>query len=110
MIPAALILNVVVLIPVCLGLLISAKWAEAAYGPATQGRGILLSVYLAILVGSLALLVVDRPEMAIALLAVQVVYKLTTPFTVGTVRDPVVVSNLLIAAFHAAAVASVWPV
>lgn len=110
MITAALILNIAVLVPVCLGLLTSAGWASAAYGPATPARGILLSVYLAILVGSLALLVVDRSEMAVSLLAVQVVYKVTTPFTVGTVRNPVVVSNLLIAAFHAAAIASFWPI
>lgn len=110
MITAALILNIAVLVPVCFGLLTSAGWAAAAYGPATQARGILLSVYLAILVGSLALLVVDRSEMAVSLLAVQVVYKVTTPFTVGTVRNPVVVSNLLIAAFHAAAIASFWPI
>ncbi|KPF81065.1 hypothetical protein IP78_05850 [Brevundimonas sp. AAP58] len=110
MITAALLLNVAVLVPVCFGLLTSAKWTAAAYGQPTPARGILLSVYLAILVGSVALLVVDRPEMAVALLAVQVVYKLTTPLTVGSVRNPVVVSNLLIAAFHGTAIASVWPV
>jgi len=75
----------VVLVPVCFGLLTSAKWTAAVYGPKTPARGILLSVYLAILVGSVALLTVDRPQMAVALLAVQVVYKMTTPFAVGSV-------------------------
>ncbi len=110
MIAAALILNVVVLVPVCFGLLTSAGWTAPAYGPAAPARGILLSIYLAILGGSAALLMVDRSEMAVALLAVQVVYKVTTPFTVGSLRNPVVVSNLLIAAFHTAAIGSVWAV
>jgi hypothetical protein len=40
--------------------------------------------------------------MVTALLGVQVIYKLTTPFTVGTWRNPVVLSNLAIAAVHTA--------
>jgi hypothetical protein len=34
------------------------------------------------------------------LLLVQVLYKLTTPFTVGSFANPVVISNLVIAALH----------
>ena len=47
------------------------------------------------------LLVVDEPKLVAALLLVQVIYKVTTPLTVGTLRNPVVASNLCIAAFHA---------
>jgi hypothetical protein len=45
-----------------------------------------------------------RPEaMLVApLLLVQVIYKLTTPFTVGSFENPVVISNVLIAAVHLA--------
>jgi hypothetical protein len=39
--------------------------------------------------------------MTAALLSVQIIYKVLTPFTVGTFKNPVVVSNLLIAALHA---------
>jgi hypothetical protein len=43
-----------------------------------------------------------------ALLAVQVIYKLTTPFTVGSFRNPVVISNLVIATLHAVTLASIF--
>jgi len=33
---------------------------------------------------------------------VQVVYKLTTPFTVGNLANPVVISNIVIALVHLA--------
>jgi hypothetical protein len=98
----SLCLNVAVLIPVCLGLLRDAAWARAAYGDPSPARGILLSVYGAILLVSAGLLARGDGGPAGALLAVQVVYKLTTPFTVGTLKNPVVLSNLGIAAFHTA--------
>ena len=34
--------------------------------------------------------------------------KVTTPFTVGTLRNPVVLSNLLIAAVHTVTVGLIW--
>lgn len=100
MIVLSLLLNVAVLIPVTLGLLTSAAWAGEAYGPASPARGILLALYLAILLGSAALLLRPAPGMVAVLLAVQIAYKLMTPFTVGTLGNPVVASNLAIAAFH----------
>jgi hypothetical protein len=63
-------------------------------------------VYLSILIVSVVLLVVYvkskskyAASMVIALLSVQVVYKLTTPLTVG-IKNPCVISNLLIAVLH----------
>ena len=100
MIYLSLLLNIAVLVPVTSGLLGSAGWAEDAYGPASPARGILLSVYLAILAASIALLFRPLPGLVASLIFVQIVYKLTTPFTVGTLQNPVVVSNLAIAAFH----------
>jgi hypothetical protein len=96
----ALLINVVVLVPVCFGLFTRRKWIEAAYGSASPARGILSSIYLAILLVSTLLLV--RPDVlaAAGLLLVQIVYKVTTPLTVGTFRNRVVISNLLVAAFH----------
>jgi hypothetical protein len=98
-------LNIAVLLPVCGSLLTRARWCDDAYGSPSPARGILLSIYLAILTASaLLLLVVRRPDAIVALLAVQIAYKVTTPFTVGTLRNPVVASNLVIAAVHAATV------
>lgn len=97
---ASLLLNIAVLIPVSFGLLRNASWTRAAFGESTPARGILLSIYLAILTASLLLLVKPEPQRLATLLALQIAYKLTTPLTVGTLRNPVVLSNLGIAAFH----------
>ena len=104
----SLILNIVVLAPVCTGLITDATWARASYGEASHARSILLSVYLAIGIVSVLLLFWRDPKLVAALLLVQVVYKLTTPLTVGTLNHPVVVSNLIIAAFHAVTLFFIW--
>lgn len=96
----SLLLNLSVLLPVCSGLILQAPWAQAAYGAASPARGILLSVYCAILLASAVLLFVRDPRAVAVLLGLQVVYMLTTPWTVGTLHHPVVLSNLAIAAFH----------
>ncbi len=100
MIRLSLILNILVLIPVCAGLLTHAVWATDVYGAATAARGILLSIYGAILLVSTALLFSLDPLQVAPLLLVQVIYKLTTPFSVGSFTNPVVISNLVIAAVH----------
>jgi hypothetical protein len=108
MLVLSLLLNVAVLLPVCGGLAADAGWARASYGEDSPARRILLSVYMAIGLVSVALLFVRRPVAVAALLLVQIVYKVTTPFTVGTLANPVVVSNLAIAAFNAATLAVTW--
>ncbi len=100
MIKGSLILNILVLVPVCAGLLSSGSWAFHSFGEATPARGILLSIYLTIMIASAVLLYFHDPKLASLLFAMQIVYKVTTPFTVGTLRNPVVISNLFIAAFH----------
>ncbi len=102
MITLSLLLNILVLIPVSLGLITDAAWTREAYGENSPARAILLSIYIAILLVSLALLFLGQPLAVAALLLIQIVYKLTTPFTVGTIRNPVVISNILIAMFHTA--------
>lgn len=104
----SLLINVAVLVPVCAGLLADASWATAAYGERTPARAILLSVYMAIGLCSVLLLIRREPKAVAALLVVQVLYKVTTPLTVGTLANPVVVSNLAIAAFHAATLVCLW--
>ena len=108
MIILSLLLNIAVLIPVCAGIMTNALWAQQSYGEATPARGILLSIYLSIIAVSALLLVVSRTEAAAALLLVQIVYKVTTPFTVRSIKNPVVISNLFIAAFHTATIILVW--
>lgn len=98
--------NVAVLVPVCSGLLLKSPRMDAVFGPWSPARGILLSLYLTIAVASAGLLLWPNLTLTGGLLAMQVVYKLITPVTVGTVRNPVVVSNMLIAALHVATLAS----
>jgi hypothetical protein len=96
----SLVLNILVLIPVCTGLFLKANWAVDSYGIETPARGILLSIYLAILLFSAVLLFKFDPKFIMALLSVQVVYKVLSPIMVGTLSNPVIISNLLIALFH----------
>ncbi len=108
MITLSLILDIVVLAPVCAGLISNPNWVRGTYGDATAARGILLSVYLAIGLVSALLLFLPDPKLIAALLLVQVVCTVTTPLTVGTLRNPVVISNLGIAAFHAVTLILIW--
>lgn len=113
MVLLSLLFNIAVLVPVCGGLLFDtfgsgAEWVRECYGADTAGRRILLSVYLSIGLVSAALLCVLQPLAVAALLAVQIVYKVITPVAVGTLSNPVVISNLVIAAFHAATITILW--
>ena len=101
----SLLLNILVLIPVCSGLFLKANWAVDSYGIETPARGILLSIYLAILIFSAVLLFKFDAKMVIALLSVQILYKLLSPIMVGTLTNPVIISNVFIAVFHSY---SVW--
>lgn len=103
----SLALNILVLIPVCSGLLFNANWAIDSYGIETPARGILLAIYLTILIFSAVLLFKFDAKMVVALLTVQILYKLMSPIAVGTLTNPVIISNLLIAAFH---LISVWKI
>lgn len=113
----SLCVNIAVLAAVCVALSVygSSEPVTYAWGPPTAGRGILLSVYFAILVGSALLLLLHlmsadktaAEHMAAALLAVQVLYKVTTPATAG-VANPVAISNLVISAVHAATLYFFW--
>ncbi len=105
---ASLVLNIAVLVPVSYGLLTNASGSVAAFGADTPARGVLLSVYLAILLCSAGLLLRPVPAMVAALLVVQIAYKLTTPFTVRAFTHPVVVSNIAIAAFHCITLWAIW--
>jgi hypothetical protein len=104
----SLILNIAVLIPVCTGIALNLGWVVKSYGGPTQARGILLSVYFAIGLLSVGLLLRPDPKMVAALLMVQFIYKLLTPLTVGTIKNPVVISNIMIAAFHSITLVTIY--
>lgn len=97
----SLALNILVLVPVSGSLIAKAAWTDTSFGLATPARSILLSIYLTILLASVTLLIHPVPSLIAGLLAAQIFYKVTTPVTVGTLRNPVVLSNLAIAGFHA---------
>ena len=101
----SLILNILVLIPVCTSLLLKFSWVNDSLGIESPARGILLSIYLAILIFSVVLLFKFDPKFVMALLLVQVFYKVLSPIMVGTLNNPVIISNLFIALFHSF---SIW--
>jgi hypothetical protein len=103
----SLVLNILVLIPVSSGILLKANWAVDSYGLETPARGILLSIYLAILIFSALLLFKFDPKFVMALLSVQIIYKLLSPIMAGTITNPVIISNIFIALFHSY---SVWKI
>jgi hypothetical protein len=93
-------LNVLVLTPIVIGLIIGSDRVDKAWGEFTAARGILASIYFALIVLSAFLLFKMIPVFVVPLLLTQVIYKVTTPFTVGTLLNPVVISNLGIAVLH----------
>ena len=108
MIYISLGLNVLVLIPIVVLMARKSPIVDQTWGNFTAARGILMSIYLSILVVSVFLLFTPAPAFVAALLLVQVVYKLTTPFTVGKLSHPVVISNLVISAVHIATLANIY--
>ena len=104
----SLLLNICVLIPIGILMAIKSPIVDQTWGGFTTARGILMSIYLSILVVSVVLLFKPAPAFVAALLLVQVVYKITTPFTVGKFSHPVVISNLVISAMHIATLANIY--
>lgn len=119
----SLLLNIIVLVPVVSVLIVSTRRdldtrEHFPWGARTPARDILIAIYLAILTASIALLAVVAtagPSVAVeaaavSLFAVQIVYKVLTAVTVrDALRNPVVLSNLGIAAVHAVTVATLVP-
>ena len=108
MIYISLAINIVALVPIVILMAMKSPLVDTAWGPITEARAILWSIYIAILVASIFLVFIPVVAFVAALLAVQVIYKLTTPFTVGTISNPVVISNLAISALHIATLATMF--
>lgn len=100
MITASLIINIMVLIPVCYFILTNNFRMVKTMGEFTPARGILLSIYSTILLASILLLFFLDVKLTFGLLFMQIVYKLLSPLTVKTFKNPVVISNIFIAIFH----------
>lgn len=106
----SLSLNIIVLVPISALLIANVDRIQNIYGPFTEARGILLSIYMSIAIGSGMLLLwnlEDKRQVAF-LLFLQIVYKITTPFTTGNIRNPVVISNLAISVLHGITVGFIW--
>lgn len=119
--------NIVILIAVCTVLIAfgTSEPVVYAWGTPTAGRGILLSIYFAILIMSILLFAMhyrspSNPAiqyMVAALLATQILYKVSTPITTALVREPssaagganpVAISNLCISGLHAVTLFLLW--
>lgn len=117
MIRISLKINVVVLIAVCSVLIAfsNSHPVVSVWGPPTAGRGILLSVYFAILFVSVLLFVchihnenkTPIEHMVAALLMTQILYKITTPATAGA-SNPVAISNLVVSVLHLGTLFLLW--
>ena len=106
MLTVSLILNAVIVFPVSIGMLLNQPGMTVAFGPESDARRILASVYLAIglvsVAGLVALALGPTPvvvPMAAGLLVMQVVYKMITVVTVG-MSSPVVMTNVAVIAVH----------
>ena len=103
MLIAALIVNLVVLIPVSALLVVGGRSTVSWWGQITPSRNILLAVYLSFISASVLFLLWPLEPAIITLLALQITYKILSAFTVRVLTNPVVIANLLVAAFHTAA-------
>jgi hypothetical protein len=99
----SLAINILVLVPVSLGLLFDFKKMEPVFGARTTAREILCSIYLTILLASFALLFAGSisRDYARNLLVAQVIYKSLSVLLIRNKRTPVLWFNLAVALFHA---------
>ena len=105
----SLTVNVLVLTPILILMARNSPRVVWAWGDFTPARGILMSIYFAIFVASVLLLTKPVPAFVFVLLLMQVVYKVTTPFTVRSMKNPIVLSNLAISVLHVATLVSIFP-
>lgn len=98
------ILNIVVLIPVISVILLDLIQVERVWGPNQASRQILVSIYFAILVASVALLFLKgqvKILVSVTIFSMQIIYKfLTALIVVDALTNPVVLSNLAINIVH----------
>lgn len=108
----SLIVNILVLIPVCAILILNLPQAEKVFGPKTTAREILVSMYLSIL--AISLFAIWIPEktlhLAIPMFVLQIVYKLLSVVLIKDKRTPVLWFNLVIAILHLGTLINLRPI
>lgn len=97
----SLSINCIIVFPLTYLLLIrKPESMDEVYGPDSDARRILASVYFAIgVVSALAFFVAQPLPFAAPLLTLQIIYKLTTVAAVG-LKSPVVIANVCVVVFH----------
>lgn len=105
----SLLVNVVVLTPILIFMSVNSPRVVWAWGDFTPARGILMSIYFAIFVASVLLVIKPVPAFVFVVLLMQVIYKVTTPITVRSLKNPIVLSNLAISVLHVATLVSIYP-
>lgn len=96
----ALVLNIVVAIPVVIGLLVQARWTIAVFGQVTPARGLVLAKVLAVTAASILFLFWPLEPAIITLLALQITVGVLQAFTIRVLSNPGVISLLLLSAVH----------
>jgi hypothetical protein len=100
MIRCSLFLNIAVLTPVCFAIISGHRLVAHSWGAAQPSLYLLVSIYCTILIASLYLLIKPNIYLIFSLLMMQVFYKFLSPVLVGSVHNPVVLSNVVIATIH----------
>ena len=80
------------------------------WGKSSPSRNILFSVYSSVIL--LFLYIQNKKSisikyMIVSLLLFQIIYKLITPFVV-TIKNPIIISNIVIAIFHIITIVFIW--
>ena len=102
MLIASLLINVIVLAPICFAIITRKKEMDRAFGIDTTARQILLCMYMALLGLSFWLLYFKDLKVAAAVLSFQVIYKFLSAVFIRDRRTPVLWFNIAIAVFHTA--------
>ena len=99
----SLTLNALVVFPLFVLLIFfKPEYLIDRFGPDSEARRILASIYFAIGVGSLTAIFLKGEQaihMAFPIFYLQIIYKITTVFTVGF-PNPVVIANVAISVLH----------
>jgi hypothetical protein len=104
MLSISTILNIVVLVPVISVILLDLVQVERVWGENQPSRQILVSIYIAILISTIALFFLKGQTkliIAVTIFSMQIIYKtLTAVLVVNALSNPVVLSNLAINIVH----------
>lgn len=96
------VINIVVLVPVCLGLLRKPESMNAVFGSDTTSRQILTCMYLTIIVISTYALIDFQQAIVIGMILFpfQIIYKLLSLILIKDKKVAVYKFNLFVAVFH----------